>query len=342
VIGDIADLLHHEKGALMRTYHQLTQEQRYQIYALKKTDTTLTRMAEIIGVDKSTISRELKRNKGKRGYRPKQAHRFSLERRKAKAKKKISKETWLQIEELLRKEWSPEQVSNRMFLEQKVRVSHEWIYQYVYRDKKMGGDLHTYLRCRKKRRKRYGSYSRRGQIPGRLFIDERPEVVERQERIGDWEGDTIVGKRHKGVILSLVERKSVYTVLGVLERKTAPEIRHEIVNLLEPLRDHVHTLTFDNGKEFTDHGPISRELEAEVYFAHPYSPWERGVNENTNGLIRQYFPKAMDFTEIEKDDIKRAMDRLNHRPRKKLGFKTPYEVFFNTSTTLIPNVALAS
>ena len=326
----------------MRTYHQLTQEQRYQISALKKTTATLTRMAEIIGVHKSTISRELKRNKGKRGYRPKQAHRFTLERRKAKAKKRISKETWLQIEELLRQEWSPEQVSNRMFLEQGIRVSHEWIYQHIYGNKKMGGDLHTYLRCRKKRKKRYGTYNCRGQIPGRISIDERPEVVNRKERIGDWEGDTIVGKRHKGVILSLVERKSVYTVLGALERKTAPEVRQEVINLLEPLNDHVHTLTFDNGKEFTEHGAISRGLEAEVYFAHPYSSWERGVNENTNGLIRQYFPKAMDFTEIKEDAIKRVMDRLNHRPRKKLGFKTPYEVFFNTSTTLIPNVALTS
>ena len=326
----------------MRTYHQLTQEQRYQIYAFRETDRTLTEIAGIIGVHTSTISRELKRNKGKRRYHPKQAHRFALERRKAKVKKRISKGTWFQIEELIRQERSPEQASNRMFLEQGIRVSHEWIYQHIYGNKKEGGDLHTHLRCRKKRRKRYGTYNRRGQIPGRISIDERPEIVDRQERIGDWEGDTIVGKRHKGVILSLVERKSVYTVIGKLERKTAPGVRQEVINLLEPLKDHVHTLIFDNGKEFTEHKSMSRELGAEVYFAHPYASYERGLNENTNGLLRQYFSKAMDFTEIEEDAIKRAMDRLNHRPRKKLGFKTPYEVFFNISTTLIPNVALMS
>jgi len=163
-----------------------------------------------------------------------------------------------------------------------------------------------------------------------------------QERLGDWEGDTIIGKRHRGVIISLVERKSTFTVLGQSTRKTASEVRKEIISVLGPYRDHVYTLTLDNGKEFTEHGTIARELRAKVYFAHPYSSWERGINENTNGLIRQYFPKSMDLTLIGKDDIRRVMDRLNHRPRKKLGFKTPYEVFFNTSTTLIPIVALTS
>ena len=219
----------------MSGYHQLTQGQRYQIYALKKTSTPLTRIAEIVGVHKSTISRELTRNRGMRGYRPKQAHRFTLERRKTKAKRKISEEIWRQIEGLVRLAWSPEQISSRMFLEQGILISHEWIYQHIYRDKMRGGNLHTYLRYRKKRRKRYGTYD-----------------------------------------------------------------------------------------------------------AHPYASWEKGTNENTNSLIRQYFPKSMDFTSIDKDDIRWVMDRLNHRPRKKLGFKTPYEVFYNTSTTLIPNVALTS
>jgi IS30 family transposase len=303
---------------------------------------TLTRISEIVGVHKSTISRELTRNRGMRGYRPKQAHRFALERRKTKAKKKISEGIWRQIEGLVRLEWSPEQISSRMFLEQGILVSHEWIYQHIYRDKKQGGDLHTYLRCRKKRKKRYGTYDRRGQIPGRVSIDKRPGVVNTRERIGDWEGDTVMGRRHKGVIVSLVERKSLLTVLGVSKKKTARDVRHEILDTLGPLRDYVYTLTFDNGKEFTDHKKIGKGLGTDVYFAHPYASWERGTNENTNGLIRQYFPKSMDFTSIDKDDIRWVMDRLNHRPRKKLGFKTPYEVFYNTSTTLTPIVALTS
>jgi len=326
----------------MSGYHQLTQEQRYQIYALKKTCQTLARIAEIVGVHKSTVSRELTRNRGVRGYRPKQAHRFSLERRKTKAKKKISEEIWHQIEGLVRLEWSPEQISSRMFLEQGILISHEWIYQHIYRNKMRGGDLHTYLRCRKKRRKRYGSYDRRGRISGRVSIDQRPEVVNTRERIGDWEGDTVIGKRHKGVIVSLVERKSLFTVLGSSKKKTANDVRKEILDVLGPLRNYVYTLTFDNGKEFTDHEKISKELGTDIYFAHPYASWEGGTNENTNGLIRQYFPKSMDFTSIDKNDIRWVMDRLNHRPRKKLGFKTPHEVFYNTSTTLIPIVALTS
>ena len=327
----------------MRGYHQLTQGQRYQIYALKKMSITLTRISEIVGVHKSTISRELMRNQGMRGYRAKQAHRFALERRrKSKVKKRISEGIWRQIEGLVRLEWSPEQISSRMFLEQGVSISHEWIYQHIYRDKKQGGDLHTYLRCRKKRKKRYGTYDRRGQIPGRVFIDKRPGIVNTRERIGDWEGDTVIGRRHKGVIVSLVERKSLLTVLGVSKKKTARDVCHEILDGLGPLRDYVYTLTLDNGKEFTDHKKIGKKLGADVYFAHPYASWERGTNENTNGLIRQYFPKSMDFTSIDKNDIRWVMDRLNHRPRKKLGFKTPYEVFYNTSTTLIPNVALMS
>ena len=324
----------------MSGYHQLTQGQRYQIYALKKTSIPLTRIAEIVGVHKSTISRELTRNRGMRGYRPKQAHRFTLERRKTKAKRKISEEIWQQIEGLVRLAWSPEQISSRMFLEQGILISHEWIYQYIYRDKMRGGDLYIYLRCRKKRRKRYGTYDRRGQIPGRVSIDQRPGIVNTRERIGDWEGDTVMGRRHKGVIVSLVERKSLFTVLGVSNKKTARDVRNEILDVLGPLRDYVYTLTFDNGKEFTDHKKIGKELGVDVYFAHPYASWERGTNENTNGLIRQYFPKSMDFTSINKDDIRWVMDRLNHRPRKKLGFKTPYEVFYNTSTTLTPIVAL--
>ena len=220
-------------------------------------------------------------------------------------------------------------------------ISPEWIYRYIYADKALGGDLHSHLRGQKPYRKRYaGGQDRRGQLKDRVSIDERPAVVDRKGRLGDWEGDTIIGRKHQGVLVSLVERKSSFTLIDKVTRKTAAQVRDAATGLLEPLKDLVHTLTLDNGKEFAYHEDIAQSLEAEIFFAHPYSSWERGLNENTNGLIRQYFPKKHDFATITDEEIAEVVHRLNHRPRKKLGFKTPYEVFFNTSTLL--TVALQS
>ncbi len=165
-------------------------------------------------------------------------------------------------------------------------------------------------------------------------------MVARRDRLGDWEGDTIIGGNRKGALVSLVERKSSFTLIGKLARKTAAETRDAATGLLEPIKELVHTITLDNGKEFALHEDVAKRLEADIYFAHPYSSWERGSNENTNGLIRQYFPKKHDFTTITDDETAEAMHRLNHRPRKKLGFKTPYEVIFKRSTLL--TVALQS
>lgn len=324
----------------MRGYTQLTQEERYQIYVLRKEEFSQTRIAELLGRDKSTISRELRRNRGLKGYRPQQAHKLALERRHGKAQARIGEAIWHQVEALLRKEWSPEQIVGRIAMEQGVSISHEWIYQYVYADKRSGGDLYRYLRCQKVRRKRYGSYDRRGRIPNQVSIDDRPAIVDSKRRFGDWEGDTVIGKGHRGALVTLVERKSLYTVIRSVLHKTAEAVRETVVDGLAPHIDWVHTITYDNGREFADHAGMASDLDARIYFAHPYASWERGLNENTNGLIRQYFPKHRDLTTVTKQEIEQAMEKLNHRPRKSLGFRTPYEVFFNSRTSL--TVALQS
>jgi IS30 family transposase len=324
----------------MRGYTQLTQEERYQIYILKKAEYNQAEIAELLERDKSTISRELRRNHGLKGYRPQQAHNLALQRRYDKAQPRIGDQVWQLVEALIREEWSPEQVVGRVEMEQGVSISHEWIYQYIYADQRSGGDLYRFLRCQKIRRKRYGIYSRRGTIPNQVSIDDRPAIVDSKRRFGDWEGDTVIGKGHRGALVTLVERKSLYTVIRAVLYKTAEAVRNAVADGLTPHKDRVHTITYDNGREFSDHEGMAYDLEACIYFAHPYSSWERGLNENTNGLIRQYFPKDRDLRTVTKHEIKNAMDKLNHRPRKSLGYRTPYEVFFNTRTSL--TVALQS
>ena len=313
------------------TYTQLTQEQRYQIFALLKMEHSQTKIANVIGVHKSTISREIRRNRGKRGYRPKQAHRISVKRRRDKVPKRITLETWSRIDEKLLQDWSPEQVSGWLKNNTDVKVSHEWIYQHIYTDKRCGGDLHKHLRCQKKRRKRAGDYDRRGKIPNQVSIEERPEIVEQRERIGDWEGDTIIGAGKQGAIVTLVDRKSRFTLLKQVTNRTAALVENAILDLLKPYQDVTHTITFDNGKEFSNHLSIGENLQSAVYFAHPYASWERGTNENTNGLIRQYFPKGSDFSSITNDQISFVKERLNDRPRKCLDFQAPAIVFSQVS-----------
>ena len=309
----------------MQAYTQLTHTQRYQISALLKIGHLQTEIAKAIGVHKSTISREIRRNRGKRGYRPKQAHQFTIARRD-KAKSRITDKDWELIEELICLDWSPEQISDCCRKEQELQISHEWIYQYIYRDKRNGGTLWKHLRCRKKRKKRYGSYDKRGQIPNRTSIDERPQVVEDRSRLGDWEADTIIGKGKKGAIVTLVDRKSRYLRMGLVSKRTKEAVKEMIITLLADFL--VHTITCDNGKEFAGHEDIAKALEASIYFAHPYASWERGTNENTNGLIRQYIPKDTKFSELTHEDISFVENRLNTRPRKCLSFNPPV-VFLN-------------
>jgi len=234
----------------MRHYSQLTLEQRYGIYILLKTGHRQSKIAEVIGVDKSTISREVKRNCSKRGYRPKQAHSKAIDRRQGKINPRIDSVTWDFIKILIENEWSPEQIHGWMKENLIVSVSHERIYNYIYQDQDKGGDLHTYLRCKQKYKKRYGSIDRRGQIKNRVSIDQRPDVVEQRSRIGDWEADTIIGKAHKQAIVSLTERKSGLALIYKVERRTKEKTEEAINQLLSFIADKVHTITSDNGKEF--------------------------------------------------------------------------------------------
>ena len=322
----------------MKHYSQLTLEKRYGIYTLLKTGHNQSKIAEVVGVHKSTINRELKRNRGGRGYRPKQANAFAEDRHRAKVCFRIDGNTWAFVEQLLRKEWSPEQISGWMKENMDIAVSHEWIYQYVLKDKLAGGSLYLHLRCKKKRKKRYGSNDRRGNLINRVSIDERPDIVDRRNRIGDWEADTIIGKAHKQAIVSLTERKSGLALVYKVDRRTKENTESAMKQLLYSISDQVHTITSDNGKEFGNHEKIAKGLKCNFYFAHAYSSWERGTNENTNGLIRQYFPKNRDFRTITDKELIHAMKRLNNRPRKRLGYKTPNQVFFGESY----NVALTT
>jgi len=318
----------------MRGYTQLAQEERFQIYSLKKAEYSQAQIAELLERDKSTISRELRLNQGLRGYRPKQAHDLALIRRYGKVQPRIGSQVWQQVETLVREEWSPEQIVGRVAMEQGGAISHEWIYQYIYADLGSGGDLYRFLRYHKVRRKRYGVYSRRGCIHNLVSIDDRPAIVDSKRRFGDWEDDTVIGKDHRGALVTLVERKSLYTVIRAALYITAKAVRNVVTQGLRPYKDRVHTITYDNCQEFTDNESMAADLETKIYFAHPYASWERGLNEITNGLMRQYFPKDRDLTTVTNYEIEKSMDKLNHRPRKSLGYRTPYEVFFNTKTSL--------
>ena len=318
----------------MKQYTQLTEHQRYQISALMKAGHNQSEIAILIDVHKSTISRELRRNRGLRGYRPRQAQLLRQARRDASYKPRLPARLWARVERWLREEWSPEQISDWLRKREGIRLSHEWIYQYVYEDKTSGGALYRYLRCQKKRKKRYGSYQRRGKLVNQVSIDKRPGIVDRKLRIGEWEVDTVIGKGHQQALVTLNERKSMYTLIAHVKRRTASAVRQAIVQLLSKMKQRVHTITSDNGKEFAEHETIAEQLNTRFYFAHPYASWERGLNENINGLIRQYFPKKMDFSNITQKQLNTVMKKLNHRPRKTLNSKTPHEVFFNINVAL--------
>ena len=314
----------------MRSYSQLTQDQRYQIEILKKAGKNQKEMADLLEVSASTICRELKRNTGKRGYRPRQAQ-LKADRRRSQAAKaqKMTEGLILLIEAKIELDWSPEQISGWLKTDQGIAISHERIYQHVWADKRQGGMLYTHLRqSRKKRKKQYGSKDKRGQIRNRTSIDERPAVVAEKSRIGDWEIDTVIGQNHQGALVTIVDRVSKFTLIKKVDSKHADVVTEATIILLEPYLDKTLTITADNGKEFAGHEKISEHLKANVYFAHPYHSWERGLNENTNGLIRQYFIKGSSFEKITDDEVEAVMHKLNHRPRKTLNYKTPHTVFF--------------
>jgi IS30 family transposase len=312
------------------TYTHLTQDERYQIHTLKQQGITLARIASELCRSPSTISRELKRNSCPSGYRPALAHQSARSRQTQRRNAlEFNPQQWSHVDAYLRLGLSPQQISGRLLLEHALHISHECIYQHVYQDKAEGGDLVSLLRCQKVRRKRYASgQERRGMLKNRVSIEQRPAVVDKRSRIGDWEGDTVIGKGHQGVLVTLVERKSRYTLASQLDSRHSDKVTQAIIELLRPHKPQCKTLTFDNGKEFAEHAFIAKCLDAMVYFAHPYCSWERGLNENHNGLLRQYFPKKTNLLKVTQDEVNEAVYRLNHRPRKCLGYLTPHEVFY--------------
>ncbi|TGL67431.1 IS30 family transposase [Leptospira jelokensis] len=313
-------------------YCQLTPNKRFAIYLFLQQNYSLTEIAKSLNRHKSTISREMKRNTGGRGYRYKQADQWAESRRiNAKKHIKFNPELKSIVIKCLKDDWSPEQIS--AYLSERMSLSHETIYKFVKHDRIYGGTLYKHLRqSNRRRRKKYGSGSNaKGTIKNRVFIKDRPKSVEKRNRIGHWEGETIVGKNHKGSIVTLVERKSLYVKLVLCKDRTSKIVTKGINKILKNVSDKVTTITVYNGKEFSSHQEISKSLDAKVYFADPYSFWQRGINESINGLVRQYFPKGSDFSKITKKDVEKVERKLNNRPRKTLGFKTLNEVFWCSS-----------
>jgi len=311
------------QSKLLMTYKHLSQAERYQIHALMKAGHNQSQIAKVLDRSKSTISRELSRNTGSRGYRPKQACEMSADRAQ-NSRNANTVPAWVndQAQLLLQLQWSPEQIAS------KLPISHETVYLRVYADKAQGGTLWKNLRCQKQKRKRYaGGRDRRGQIPNRRPLSERPLHIEARRQVGHWECDTVMGANHKGAVVTMVERKSGYAVMAKVSNKTSELVSSAIVDKLQPLAARVKTLTFDNGKEFARHAYIDEKLQSTAYFARPFASWERGSNENLNGLLRQYVPKKRAMSTVTDEEIRMIQNRLNNRPRKRLGFKTPAEVF---------------
>tara|TARA_B100001248_G_C27358266_1_gene444992 strand:+ start:204 stop:1184 length:981 start_codon:yes stop_codon:yes gene_type:complete len=313
----------------------LTKEQRYAISVMRTKNYSLKEIAEDIGKDKSVISRELKRNCDKRTgeYRSDLAQRKYETRMRNKPKKRyFTEEIKAVVEELLAKDHSPEQIANRLKKEGRPTVSHERIYQHIWEDKKKGGSLYKHLRRQgKKYKKRGNKTDNRGIIKNRKDIDLRPKEVEFKKRFGDLEMDTIIGKNHKGCLLTINDRATGMVWISKLPGKNAHILSEKVIHTLSPIKEYLHTITVDNGKEFAAHEKISQRLGVEIYFAKPYQSWQRGANENLNGLIRQYFPKKLSFENITDEQIQEVQDKLNNRPRKRLGYLSPIECYTHIS-----------
>lgn len=318
-------LVNKRNQTMTAQYKHLTNEERYHISSLRRTGINNAEIARILHRHPATISREIKRNTGKKGYRAKQAQLFAQSRKRV-GNQQITEFGWGFIKHLIIQYWSPEQINGCLKAKSWKHVpSIERIYQFIYTNKADGGNLHTYLRCQKKKRKRYASgQNRRGQIVNRVGIEQRPVIADKRERIGDFEGDTIIGAKHKGAILTLVDRMARFTKLRPLQDKQALSLAHSNIEAMQGLE--VNTITYDNGKEFAHHEIISEATGADIFFADPYSSWQRGTNENTNGLIRQFFPKKMPLNEVTKAQTDWVENILNNRPRKVLGYLTPNEV----------------
>lgn len=318
----------------MKKYRQLTQEQRYQMQALLTTQTGITqkKIAQMIGVNPSTVSRELRRNaplSGHGGYQANIAQKLSHDRRRNASKfTKRSPRLQAFIVKWMSLGWSPEQIANNLRLRTrgKICISYEFIYQWIIDDQAIGGGFYTYLRREKKiRQRRLGSYNKRGILKNRISIHERPADIELRQEIGHWEGDTVVGKGKQNALVTLVERVTGLTKIRYVEDCGSTSVNREMVAVAN--EGNMQSVTLDNGKEFAKHEAFTQETGAIVYFADPYSSWQRGTNENTNGLIRQYFPKGTDFSTVSAKQIQEVENMLNNRPRKRLGYRTPNQVW---------------
>lgn len=320
----------------MPAYSRLTREQRYTIETMHRNGSQQKDIAQTIGMHPSSVSRELRRLGEKHRYSCLKAQRHAEERFSA-GKRCDTQLLTLAESKLCEEQWSPQQISAWMKINDHGTISHETIYQHVYRDKKAGGVLHTHLRHRcKSYRKRGSERERRGQLKDQIMIDQRPAIVDERTRLGDWEMDTVIGQPGGPVLVTMVERFSRYTLISLSTNKEAAAVGGSILESMGEHRDKVLTMTYDNGKEFAMHKMISEILKAEAFFAHPYHSWERGLNENTNGLIRQYFPKGTDFSKITAEQVRAVEMKLNRRPRKCLDYQTPHDIFHQ------PPIALAA
>ena len=302
-------------------YTHLTQEERYQIATLLREGFSKRYIGWRLNRSPSTISREIARNQARNGYFAKYANKLAR-RRHCPNPKRIPYDIWVQVIAYLDLQWSPEQIASH------ISVSLHSIYRFIQQDKSRGGVLFHNLRFRNQRKRKYGSIETRGQLTNRKSIHDRPAEIEQRSRFGDLEIDTIVGKNHQQSLVSIVDRKTGYLWLKKCSTRKAEEVCQATIRLLEPIKAHLKTITADNGKEFSLHEYAAQELDVDWYFADPYSAWQRGTNENTNGLIRQYIRKGSDLNDYTDAYIAEITQRLNHRPRKRLGFKSPSQVLW--------------
>jgi IS30 family transposase len=319
------------------SYQQLNLDERFELYQLHQSGQhSIRAIACKMGRSHATVSRELRRHQSdEQGYRPDQAH-LSAQWRRQQSKTafaNISDESVAQIQQRLALYHSPEQIAGALKHLGQEYVSHETIYQMIYQDHAQMGLYMKYLRhARPKRRQRSSKQSKRGIIPNRVGIEHRPAAANKKQEIGHWEGDTMIGAQHCGAIATYVDKASKYLVARVMPNRTAEVLNEFTIRAFKVIGiEKVETMTFDNGKEFSRHEELARVMSANCYFANPYCSWERGLNEHTNGLLRQFFPKGTDFKEVRQKDVDKAVKLINQRPRKSLGYRTPHEVFWGQS-----------
>ena len=325
----------------MTTYHQLTQEERYVIAAFRARGISPAEISRDLGRDRSTIGREIRRNATTHDgmYRAQKAQSYTTaRRRRSRRGSQFSAEQMDRVSELLRKYWSPEQISGYLQWAGEFTISHETIYRYIRLDKRQGGDLWKSTRIMSKvRRKRYRSQDSRGVLPGKRHISERPPEVLARQHLGHWEGDTVMGSDMRHCLLTLVEIKSGFTIIEKLSARTKDEVTRAASEVLRMHAPMFKTITLDNGTEFHDYKKLEERFPVKIFFATPYHAWERGCNENLNGLIRQYLPKKTCMKAVTQRQCEAIAYSLNTRPRKRHGFRTPIDVAFSR----YPNVALA-